>query len=249
MGNVQQGAHIARLFVIDDDVDFCESLKGYLESGGFQFECAQRGEEGLERVLSGNFDLLILAGMLPGINGFEILRRLRARSRIPVLMLTMPDDDIDRIVGLEIGADDCLAKPFNPRELVARIHAVLRRSRYDYQGHGIRRYPSILAVGDVRLDSSTRTVYRNGNQVRLTALEFDLLEHLLHSAGMVVSREEIATKVLGRQLSPLDRSIDNHISRIRKKLGPRFQGYERIKTIRGVGYLYSNVPRDEPFAR
>ncbi len=240
----QNSSSVARLLVIDDDVDHCEFLRAYLEPEHFQLECSHRGEAGLERALSQGFDLVILDVMLPGINGFEVLRRLRAKSRIPVLMLTARGDEVDRIVGLEMGADDYLLKPFNPRELVARIHAILRRARYEADEPGSRRYPGVLIVGDVRLDSGTRSVNRGDSPVELTAVEFDLLERMLRSAGRVLSREVLAAKVLGRELSPLDRSIDNHISQLRKKLGARCEGLERIKTIRGVGYLYSKTSTD-----
>jgi DNA-binding response OmpR family regulator len=245
--NVQKSSSIARLIVIDDDVDLCELLRTSLELEHFQLECSHQGEEGLERVLSQDFDFLILDVMLPGMNGFEILRRLRAQSNIPVLMLTAKGDEVNRIVGLEIGADDCLPKPFNPRELVARIHAILRRSRYEAVERGSRRYPGLLIVGDVRLDTGTRTVHQGDSGVELTAAEFDLLELMLRSAGRVLSREVLAAKVLDRELSPLDRSIDNHISQLRKKLGARCEGFERIKTIRGVGYLYSNASSDASY--
>jgi two-component system response regulator CpxR len=238
--NDEDRSTIARLLAIDDDVKLCESLRTYLELEHFQFECSHRGEEGLSRALSDGFDLVILGAKLPGISGFEVLRQLRFGSRVPVLVLTAQGDEVDRIVGLEIGADDCLSKPFNPRELVARIHAILRRSRYEAGESRSKRYPSVLSVGDVRMDSGTRTVYKSGSPVALTAVEFDLLERMLHSAGSVLSREELAAQVLDRELSPLDRSIDNHISQLRKKLGAHCEGIERIKTIRGVGYLYSN---------
>ena len=240
----QNSSSIARLLAIDEDVDHCELLRTYLEPEHFQLECSHRGEEGLERVLSQDFDLVILDVMLPGINGFEVLRRLRAQSSIPVLMLTARGDEVDRIVGLEIGADDYLPKPFNPRELVARIHAILRRSRYEADQHVSRRYSGVLIVGDVRLNSGTRAVYLGDSPVELTAVEFDLLELMLRSAGRVLSREVLTAKVLDRKLSPLDRSIDNHVSQLRKKLGARCEGFERIKTIRGVGYLYSNTSTD-----
>jgi len=241
----QKNSSIARLLAIDDDVDLCESLRTYLEPEHFQLECSHRGEEGLKRALSQDFDFVILDVMLPGINGFEVLRRLRAQSGVPVLMLTARGDEVDRIVGLEIGADDCLSKPFNARELVARIHAILRRSRYEVDSPGSRRYPGVLTVGDVCLDSGTRTVHQGDSAVELTAVEFDLLELMLRSAGRVLSRDLLAAKVLDRQLSPLDRSIDNHISQLRKKLGARREGFERIKTIRGVGYLYSKTSTNE----
>jgi two-component system response regulator CpxR len=152
-------------------------------------------------------------------------------------MLTARGDDVDRIVGLEIGADDYLPKPFNPRELVARIRAILRRTQPDEALTGGTR--EALVVGDIEMDTSTRAVHRSGETVELTAVEYDLLERLLRSAGQIAKREELVKEVLGRELSPFDRSIDMHVSNLRKKLGHQLNGMERIKTIRGVGYIYA----------
>jgi two-component system response regulator CpxR len=178
----------------------------------------------------------VLDVMLPGTNGFEVLRRIRAASRVPVLMLTARGDDVDRIVGLEIGADDYLPKPFNPRELVARIRAVLRRAEVEpqFKAEGGR-----LVVGDIELVPGTRTVLRSGQKVDLTSVEFSILENLVRQAGQVVSREDLVRNALGRSLSAYDRSIDVHVSSLRRKLGQGPGESERIKTIRSVGYLYS----------
>jgi two-component system response regulator CpxR len=175
--------------------------------------------------------------MLPGMHGFDVLRRIRAKSRIPVLMLTARGDDVDRIVGLEIGADDYLPKPFNPRELVARIRAILRRTQPEEAVAGGDR--QALVVGDIEMDTATRAVRRSGQPVELTAVEYDLLERLLRAAGQIAKREELVKEVLGRELSPFDRSIDMHVSNLRRKLGHQLDGMERIKTIRGVGYIYA----------
>jgi len=180
--------------------------------------------------------------MLPGTNGFDVLRRIRARSRIPVLMLTARGDDVDRIVGLEIGADDYLPKPFNPRELVARIRAVLRRAQ---PAEATTTSRETIKIGDIEVDSNTRNVRRGGEVVELTGVEYDLLEILLRNAGQIVKREDLVKEVLGRELSPFDRSIDMHVSNLRKKLGHQLNGLERIKTIRGVGYIYG-VPTERP---
>lgn len=177
--------------------------------------------------------------MLPGINGFEVLRRIRATSRLPVLLLTARGEDVDRIVGLEIGADDYLPKPFNPRELVARIRAVLRRTRGDGGGTA----PEMVSVGDVELDPATRTVRLEGKPVDLTSVEFNLLEVLLREAGRVVPRERLVNAVLSRKFSPFDRSIDMHVSKVRKKLGDT-DSDEHIKTVRGVGYIFAR-PREK----
>jgi DNA-binding response OmpR family regulator len=226
-----------QILIIDDDVALCELVTEYLEPLGFQVESVHRGDAGAERALAGQHALVVLDVMLPGLNGFEVLRRIRSASKIPVLMLTASGDDIDRIVGLEIGADDYLPKPFNPRELTARIRAILRRTSPEAladRGPGKR-----LTVGDVELDNGTRAVSRAGEPVELTAVEFDLLEKLLRAAGRIVTREELSKQVLGRSSSPFDRSIDMHISNLRKKLGQRFGATERIKTVRGVGYIYA----------
>jgi two-component system, OmpR family, response regulator CpxR len=223
------------ILLVDDDRELCELLSDYLKPEGFEVEAVHDSAGGIERSLSGEHALVVLDVMLPGMSGFEVLRRVRERSRIPVLMLTARGDDVDRIVGLEMGADDYLPKPFNPRELVARIRAIQRRSVPAEQGHhqGIKR-----VVGDVELDAATRTVIRSGEAMELTTVEFSMLEELLKMAGQVVSRADLSRKILGRAISPYDRSIDVHISSLRRKLGPQADGSERIRTIRNVGYLY-----------
>lgn len=225
------------LLVIDDDTGLCELVGEYLEAEGFKVESVHNGETGVERALSGEHKLAVLDVMLPGINGFEVLRRIRSQSQLPVVMLTARGDDVDRIVGLEIGADDYLPKPFNPRELLARINAVLRRARSDEPNEKQAR--ETLSVGDLEMDSRTRTVKRGGESVELTVVEYDLLEMLLQTPGRIVTREELVKKVLNRSLSPFERSIDMHVSNLRKKLGHQVQGVERIKTMRGVGYIYA----------
>jgi two-component system response regulator CpxR len=176
------------------------------------------------------------------MSGFEVLRRIRERSWVPILMLTARGDDVDRIVGLEMGADDYLPKPFNPREMVARIRAIQRRADAGSARSAEARNRSVLAVGDVVLDPSIRTVEREGQTVQLTSAEFSLLEALLTRAGEVVAREELSQRALGRPLSALDRSIDVHVSSLRRKLGSTVGGVERIQTVRGVGYLYAALP-------
>jgi len=199
------------------------------------------GKRGLEHALRGNHLLVVLDVMLPGMNGFEVLRHLREKSHIPVLLLTARGEDVDRIVGLEIGADDYLPKPFNPRELVARIRAILRRTK---NGDRSASPPQIVRVGDIELDPATRTVRQAGSLIELTSVEFNLLEVLLREAGRVVSRERLVNAVLSRKFSPFDRSIDMHVSKVRKKLGDSEGAPEHIKTIRGVGYIFSR-PREK----
>jgi two-component system, OmpR family, response regulator CpxR len=230
----------AGILVIDDDVELCDLLSEYLGAEGFAVEAVHDGREGLARATSGGFALLVLDVMLPGQNGFEVLRRLREVSQVPVVMLTARGEDVDRIVGLEMGADDYLAKPFNPRELVARIRAIQRRlERTDDETRGVG---EVLAVGDVELRLASRTVLRGDDEVALTSAELTLLEVLLRDAGSVVSREDLSQRVLGRRFSPYDRSIDVHVSNLRKKLGLSTRGKERIKTVRGHGYLYAVEP-------
>jgi DNA-binding response OmpR family regulator len=236
---------MSRILVIDDDEELCDLLKDYLGPEGFEVEAVHDSDKGIERALSNEHDFVVLDVMLPGVSGFEVLRSVRKSSGIPVLMLTARGEDVDRIVGLEMGADDYLPKPFNPRELVARIRAIQRRGEAKQED---KKQPIIskrLAVGDITLDTGTRTVTKKGKTVELTAAEFDLLEMLLRSAGEVVSRKDLVSKVLGRGLDPFDRSIDVHVSSLRKKLGHKIKGMERIKTIRGIGYLYAFPEKDE----
>ncbi len=234
-----------RILVIDDDIELCGLLKDYLVPEGFDVETVNDSEKGIERALSGEHNFVVLDVMLPGVNGFEVLRSVRKSSNIPVLMLTARGEDVDRIVGLEMGADDYLPKPFNPRELVARIKAIQRRGETKNTAQKQAEPDEVITVGDVDLDGGTRMVRKRGETVDLTAVEFDLLEMLLRSAGHVLQRKDLVIKVLGRGLDPFDRSIDVHISSLRKKLGHKIHGMERIKTIRGIGYLYANPKKDE----
>jgi DNA-binding response OmpR family regulator len=232
------------LLIVDDDTELCELMTEYLRPEGFEVEAVHDAGQGVERALSNEHALVVLDVMLPGFNGFEVLRRIRAKSTLPVLMLTARGDDVDRIVGLELGADDYLPKPFNPRELVARIHAVLRRVAQ--AASGTPRVEKVV-VGDVELDLGARVVHRGGEPVELTGVEFNLLEMLLRAAGRVVQREELSKTVLGRRLMPFDRSLDVHVSNLRRKLGHLIGNVERITTVRGVGYVYAAVgaPRAE----
>lgn len=224
------------ILIIDDDVALCELVTEYLEPLGFHVEAVHRGDTGARRALDGQHSIVVLDVMLPGLNGFDVLREIRTLSKVPVLMLTARGDDVDRIVGLEIGADDYLPKPFNPRELAARIRAILRRS-----GAKVGLETARIAVGDLEMDTGTRLVRRAGKIIDLTAVEYDVLEKLLRTAGQIMTREELSKQVLGRNSSPFDRSIDMHISNLRKKLGHRVGQAERIKTVRGVGYIYAQT--------
>lgn len=227
------------LLLIDDDVELGELIVEYLQPEGFDVGVVHDGQQGLARALVEQPALVILDVMMPGLNGFDVLRGIRARSPMPVLMLTARGDDVNRIVGLEIGADDYLAKPFNPRELIARIRAILRRTRQTEQAVGMSDRPAKLVLDDVELDPNARVVRRDGAAVVLTAIEFNLLEILLRSAGKVISRHDLSKQLLGRRFMPYDRSIDVHVSNLRKKLGHMIQDRERIKSVRGYGYVYT----------
>ncbi len=226
-----------QILVIDDDKELCELLVDFLEPEGFAMEIVHEPFGGLRRALSGEHRLVILDVMLPGMTGIELLRSLRKSSQIPVLMLTARGEENDRILGLEMGADDYLAKPFNPRELRARIHAIQRRTLPD-DGCGSGNIPRI-ELDDIQLSLGARSVKKDGVIIEMTAVEFSLLYELVKNAGRVLTREELTRIVLHRELEVFDRSIDVHISSLRKKLGHQVKGRERIKTLRSVGYLYT----------
>ena len=226
------------ILVIDDDAALCKLVTRFLVREGFQTEAVHSGALGVERALSGNYELIVLDVMMPGMNGFEVLRRIRAESLMPVLMLTAKGDALDRVLGLDMGADDYLPKPFNPQELAARIRAILRRAK-PASANSNHLLPSPIVVGDIELDAGARVVRRRGEVLNLTTVEFDLLEDLLRVAGQVIGREKLTRDVLGREFSPFDRSIDTHVCNLRKKLGPLEDGTERIKGVRGIGYLYA----------
>src|SRR5258706_1774280 len=227
-----------KILIIDDDEELCELVSEYLSVEGFEISCVNDGETGLERALSGEYDMAILDVMLPKMNGFDVLRNLREESKLPVIMLTARGDDRERIVGLEIGADDYLPNPFNPRELAARLRAILRRAAVIEDGDATNEK---LDIDGIQLSPSSRIATRDGEELNLTSVEFGLLHELLKEAGKVVKKEDLSQSVLERKLSPYDRSLDMHISNLRKKLGERSDGSERIKTIRSVGYIYTVV--------
>jgi two-component system response regulator CpxR len=226
-----------RILIVDDDIELCELLSDYLSTEGFAVEAVHDGETGVERALSNDFGMIVLDVMLPRLSGFEVLRRIRMGSSVSVLMLTARGDEVDRIVGLEMGADDYLPKPFNPRELVARLRAILRRTMSPLSG--AETSSSLLEVGDVSVDPGARIVLCGEKPVEVTSVEFSLLEVLLRMAGKVISREDLSLQALGRSLNYQDRSIDVHVSSLRKKLGTLSDGNERIKSVRGVGYIYT----------
>lgn len=223
------------LLIVDDDRELGQMLTEYLSGEGFQVSVLRDGAEALERLIEQPHpaDLVILDVMLPSLSGFEVLRRLRRNLSVPVIMLTAHGTDVDRIVGLELGADDYLAKPFNPRELVARVRAVLRR--FSTRDADAPAHP--VTIGPLRLDPAIFEVTLSGEAVRLTGTELRLLEVLMRSAGQVQSRESLTERVLGRRLTPYDRSIDTHVSNLRRKLGLGEPGLPEIRSIRGAGYV------------
>ena len=225
---------MSRVLIIDDDRELCELLVEYLGGEGFTVEAVHDGARGVDRALAGEHDLVVLDVMLPGLNGLDVLRRIREDSTVPVVMLTARGEEVDRIVGLEIGADDYLPKPFNPRELAARMRAVLRRAGGGQEDGAA----GAIEVADVRLDPAARVVTRAGAAIEVTGIEFELLAVLLRGAGRIVTRDELSRSALGRRASSFDRSLDVHLSNLRRKLGPLPGGADRIKTVRGVGYQY-----------
>jgi len=220
----------AKILIIDDDRELGEMLKEFLAPDHFEVSASLSGEDGLHALREGDYELLILDIMLPGVSGIDVLKTLRHTSDIPVIMLTARGDDVDRILGLEFGADDYISKPFNPRELLARIKAILRRS-----GSGASRHQP-LNVGVIELDTRSRRVTAGGESIRLTGTEFELLRCLAESPGDVVSKEDLSRQALGRRYMPYDRSIDTHISNVRRKLASAGVVSPSIQSQRGVGY-------------
>ena len=223
---------MSRVLIVDDDVELCRLLNERLSTEGFMIEAVHDGPRGLARALSKEHALVVLDLMLPGMSGLDVLRSLRAQSPIPVLILTARGEDIDRILGLEIGADDYVSKPFNPHELIARIRAILRCTvRAPVTARS-------LVVGDLRLDLAAREAWLDDTLLNVTSAEFTLLEAFLRDAGRILTREHLTETVLGRKLGPFDRVIDVHVGNLRRKLGQAQNG-ERIKTVRGSGYIFA----------
>lgn len=223
------------ILIIDDDTELCELVTEYLEDEGLDVDSVHDGVTGVERCSADEPELVILDVMLPGLGGFAVLSKIRETSKVPVIMLTARGEEVDRIVGLEMGADDYLPKPFNPRELVARIRAILRRTT---GATGVGDEATVIRVDDLEMDLGSRRVSCSSGEVDLTGAEFAVLETLVRAAGTVVSRDDLSRQALGRRASAFDRSLDVHLSNLRKKLGQLPGGGERIKTVRGVGYLY-----------
>jgi two-component system response regulator CpxR len=219
------------ILLIDDDQELGAMLQDFLAADHLTLSASHTGENGLAAFEKGGFDLLILDIMLPGISGLDVLKKIRQKSNVPVIMLTARGDDIDRIIGLEFGADDYLAKPFNPRELTARIKAILRRARNDHSN------VQQLSLGGIDLNVRTRVATVDGRELTLTGTEFEILKFLLEVPGEVVSKEQLSERALGRRLLPYDRSIDTHISNLRGKLERAGNRNDTIQNQRGIGYL------------
>jgi DNA-binding response OmpR family regulator len=220
------------VLLVDDDTELSKLLEEYLQSEQLTLDSAHDGPSGLEKALNSHPSVVVLDVMLPGMSGLDVLKQLRQKSSVPVLMLTARGSELDRILGLELGADDYLPKPFNPRELVARLRAILRRT----SGNNVAGHPIHLA--DLELHPESRSVTCAGKPVSLTGAEFDLLHAFLRNPGKIISREDLTQAALGRPMSPMDRSIDVHVSNLRRKLGSYDGDQERIKAIRGSGYVY-----------
>jgi DNA-binding response OmpR family regulator len=226
------------LLIVDDDRELCEILKRYLEAEDFRVSFVHTGDAGVKAGIEGSFELIVLDVMLPDKKGFNVLKDIRQRARTPVLMLTARGEEFDRILGLELGADDYLAKPFNPRELAARISAILRRSGWQSDNKtGLR--PPKIKFGDLELDLGAHIVSKAGAPLNLTSAEFELLHMFFEFPGQVLTRDKLVERVLDRKFSPFDRSIDFHITNLRRKLGPQPDGGERIRSVRAIGYLYA----------
>ena len=227
-----------RVLLIDDDIELCALHQEVLEGEGFEVVLAYDGESGVEAMAGSPPDIVVLDVMMPGMGGVETLRRIRQSSSVPILMLTARGDDIDRILGLELGADDYVTKPCTPRELVARLRAILRR----VTSGGRAEATSSLETGALRVEPAARRVIWRGAPLELTSTEFNLLEQLARQVGQVVSKEELSERALGRKLTRWDRSIDVHLSHLRAKLGELADGRSPIQTVRGQGYLLVAEP-------
>lgn len=225
-----------RVLLVDDDVRLFDLLSTYLGQNDFHVTSATDGPRGLAALEAGTFDVVLLDLMMPGMDGIEVCRRIRQKSNVPVLMLTARGDETDRVVGLEMGADDYIAKPFSPRELVARIKAVLRRARPDVVGER-------LVAGDIVVDLGQRTVTRAGERVELTGLEFDLLCALVRRPGRVVARDALLSEAGRGDVTVGERTVDVHVSHLRQKLGDDPRSPKLIKTVRGIGYV---LAKDKP---
>lgn len=231
---------MANILLIDDDVELTALLKDLLELEGYQVSVANNGHDGLTKI-DANTDLILLDIMMPILNGMEALRRLREHWQTPVLMLTAKGEEIDRVMGLDLGADDYLSKPFSDRELLARMRAILRRMEKSNSSNLPTEATDAIQDHDLLILPRKMEVYCQNQLIELTATEFALLLHLMKHSGQVIPKSELSLSVLGKRLAPFDRAIDVHLSNIRKKLPERFDRKPRIKTLRGRGYLWVEV--------
>jgi DNA-binding response OmpR family regulator len=223
-----------KILLVDDDQELCELLVRYLQREGIEVDQVHTGAEGLRQALVSPYDAMVLDVMMPGMTGLEVLTELRKKSQLPVVMLTAKGDEMDRIVGLEIGADDYLPKPCNPRELIARLRAVLRRT----QSEPAAKNSDVIRIDELEIDHSQHHVLKNNEPLELTVTEYNILNTLVSHLGTVVEKNQLAEEAMSRSLTLFDRSLDMHLSNLRKKLGAHDDGQARIKTIRGVGYMY-----------
>jgi two-component system, OmpR family, response regulator CpxR len=235
---------MTRVLVIDDDRNECRMLEGHLAREGMAAQFAYDGKAGLESALSGDHDFVIVDLTLPQVTGLEVIRQLRIHSSIGIVILSDPSNDVDKIIGLECGADDCMARPYNPRELASRIRAISRR-RAPWLAPHAAFAPEYLNVGDLTLDGGSRTCRRNAELIELTTAEYDLLSTFLRSSGRAIHRKDLLKRVLGREYNPFDRNIDVHVCNLRRKLGPLPDGTERIRGVRNIGYLYARPSTSE----
>jgi DNA-binding response OmpR family regulator len=236
-----------RVLLVDSDQNTSELLKQHLEQEGMRVQLAHDGKTGLKHGLSREHDFVVLDLTLPELTGLEVTRRLRANSSVGILMISNGNEEVDKIIGLELGADDCLAKPFNPRELVARIRAISWR-RAPWLAPNSELAPEYLEVGDLSLDERSRTCLRRAESIDLTTAEFDLLSVFLRCSGRPIHRRDLLKRVLEREYSPFDRTIDVHVCNLQRKLGPLPDGAKRIRAVRGVGYMYVHSGGCQPLA-
>lgn len=223
-----------KILLVDDDQELCELLVRYLQREGIEVDQVHTGADGLRQAFTYPYDAMVLDVMMPGMTGLEVLTELRKKSQLPVVMLTAKGDEMDRIVGLEIGADDYLPKPCNPRELIARLRAVFRRT----QSEPTTKNSDVIRIDELEIDHSQHHVLKNNELLELTVTEYNILNTLVSHLGTVVEKNQLAEEAMSRSLTLFDRSLDMHLSNLRKKLGVHDDGQARIKTIRGVGYMY-----------
>jgi two-component system response regulator CpxR len=230
-----------KILIVDDDKKLCQLVADYLEPMGYEVDAAHNGDQGLQMILGGDYHAVILDVMMPKMDGFEVLKRLRKESNIPVLMLTARGEETDRIVGLEMGADDYLPKTFSSRELLARLRAVTRRYIVSERQAASTAEDKVMIFGNLEIEKSSRTVRLDGKTLSLTPIEYDLLTSLAGAAGRVLTRDQLLDAVTGRNYEVFDRSIDVHISSLRRKLGENPRNPRFIKTIRTAGYMFKGL--------